>query len=81
MTEPKLIPERDFYETLKRLRDVREWAWRTKIDPFAFRQAIITVLELDTTSAIERGVNPEKLEAFDAQAREETRAFIGRLPR
>ena len=81
MTEPKLIPKRDFYRALKKLRDFRAWAVKKNIDPWAFRQAMITVFEMDTVVAIERGVNPEKLEAFDAQAREEARDFIGRLPR
>ena len=81
MTEPKLIPERDFYLALKKLRDFRAWAVKKNIDPWALRQALITVFEMDTAVATERGVDPEKLEAFDAKAREEARGFIGRLPR
>ena len=81
MTKPKLVSERDFYETLKLLRDVRAWAVRTDSDPWAFRQAMITVFEMDTTVALERGVKAWELKAFDAQAREEARKLIRRLPR
>jgi hypothetical protein len=69
--EPKNVPKKDFYRVLKRLRDIRAWAIKRKIDPWAFRQALITVLELDTNGAIEHGVKAEKLETFDMVAREE----------
>ena len=81
MTEARaIVPEKDFYLVLERLRDVRKWAVERDIDPWAFRQAIITVLELDTVTAVERGVKPEKLDEFDAVAGEEAREFVRRLP-
>ena len=80
MTETKTVPERDFYLVLEKLRDVRNLAVERDINPWAFRQAMITVLELDTVTAVERGVKPEKLDEFDAVAGEEAREFVRRLP-
>ena len=80
MTESKTVPERDFYLVLEKLRDVRNLAVERDINPWAFRQAMITVLELDTVTAVERGVKPEKLDEFDAVAGEEAREFGRRLP-
>ena len=40
---PKTVSEKDFYLVLERLRDVRKWAVERDIDPWAFRQAMITV--------------------------------------
>jgi len=79
MTEPKTVPEKDFYLILERLRDVRKWAGKEDLDPWAFRQAMITVLELDTVTATERGIKPEKLNEFDAVAMKEAREFVRRL--
>ena len=75
-----IVPEKDFYLVLKRLRDVRKWAVERDIDPWAFRQAMITVLELDTVTGVERGVKPEKLDEFDAVTRREAREFVRSLP-
>ena len=80
MTEPRIVPERDFYLVLERLRDVRKWATERDVNPWAFRQAMITVYELDTVAAVERGVKPEKLYEFDAEARKEAKEFIRELP-
>ena len=80
MTEPKIVPEMDFYLILERLRDVRKWATERDIDPWAFRQAMITVYELDTVAAVERGIKPEKLDEFDTEARKEAKEFIRELP-
>lgn len=76
MTEARPVPERDFYESMKRLRDVRAWTVTADIDAWAFRQAMITVLEMDTAVALERGVAPGALEAFDEGARLEAQAMI-----
>ena len=75
-----IVPEKDFYLVLERLRDVRKWAVERDIDPWAFRQAMITVLELDTVTGVERGVKPKKLDEFDAVARREAREFVRSLP-
>ena len=75
-----IVPEKDFYLVLERLRDVRKWAVERDIDPWAFRQAMITVLELDTVTGVERGVKPEKLDEFDAVTRREAREFVRSLP-
>lgn len=80
MTEPKIVPDRCLYLLLARLRDVRNWAGESNVDPWAFRQAMITVLELDTWTALESGVKPDTLDEFDAEAKKQAREFVRRLP-
>lgn len=73
MTE---VPERELFEVLKRLRDVRAWAARRRLDPWAFRQAMLIVLELDTIVALESGRTPEELAKFDDVARADAREWV-----
>ena len=74
------VNEKHFYRVLVKLRDLRAWSVKRNIDPWAFRQAMITVLELDTLAALERGVTRENLDKFDVGGREEARKFVRRLP-
>lgn len=74
------ISTRDFYNVMVKLRDLRAWAVKRNVDPWAFRQALITVLELDTLTALERGVPRENLEKFDVGGREEAQKFVRGLP-
>jgi len=67
MTEPT-VDEKHFYDALQRLRDVRKWATTTQGDPWAFRQALITVMSIDTTVALEAGIDPRELKKFDMAA-------------
>jgi len=69
------VNEKHFYRVLVKLRDLRAWAVKRNMDPWAFRQAMITVLELDTLAALERGVPRKNLERFDVVGREEARKF------
>jgi len=70
------ISTRDFQRVLVKLRDLRAWSVKRNIDPWAFRQALITVLELDTAVALERGVPRENLDKFDVGGREEAQKFV-----
>jgi len=74
------IDERTFLEVLKRLRDVRAWAVVNKGDPWAFRQAMITVMAIDTDVALEKGVKNMDLNAFDMAAKVKAREFIESIP-
>lgn len=82
LMEPTVdVDERTFYEVLQRLRDVRKWSTTTRGDPWAFRQALITVMSIDTTAALERGIDPRDLKKFDMAAKEKAREFIESLPK
>jgi len=76
LTEPRHVPEKDFYLVLEKLREFRRWATSRNLDPYAFRKAIIVVLEIDTVCAIEKGVDPSELQKFDAYARRQVQYFV-----
>ena len=69
-----------FYEVLTKLRDVRKWAVVNQGDPWAFRQAMITVMAIDTACALEADVDPRALEKFDMAAKEKAREFLESIP-
>lgn len=79
--EPRPVDEEAFYDVLARLRDVRRWATTTQGDPWAFRQAMITVMSIDTTCALETGIDPRALKKFDMIAAERAREFIESIPK
>lgn len=74
------VDEKTFYAVLERLRDVRKWATLTQADPWAFRQAMITVIAIDTTVALESGVEAKNLAGFDVEAGLRAEEFIKSLP-
>jgi len=61
---------------LTRLRDLRLYTTRRHGDPWAFRQALLIALELDTASALETGHTPEQLAEFDVVARKDAREWL-----
>jgi len=77
--ERETVNEEHFYEALARLRDFLLWSVRSKIDPWAKRQALITLLEFDRSGAIEKGVKPDDIAKFDEVARKEAQNFIEKM--
>lgn len=75
----KTIPEEDLLRVLVRLRNLRRWAVKRRIDPWAFRQALIIVFELDTEAASRRGVKAVDLESFNSEAREEAKRWLKKV--
>jgi len=75
----RTIPEKDLTGCMKWIRDMREWAFRNGINPFALRQAIIMALEMDTVAALSRGVKPEELKAFDDEVRRDVAEWIRQM--
>ena len=65
MSKAVTVKERDLYQVLVWLRDLRLRAVKKKIDPWALRQGLLMVLYLDTVAALERGIPRENLQAFD----------------
>jgi len=81
VTHATTVSEKDLSKVLMRLRDIRAWAVRVDMDPWAFRQALLLVLHIDTACALERGVSREHLESFDSFVAREAQAWVQRLPR
>ena len=69
----------ELLQVLKKIRNLRAWAVREKVNAWAVRQALIITLELDRLAAIERGVRPKDLSNFDAKARSGAHLFIRAL--
>jgi len=78
MVQDSTVNERNLFAVLKWLRDLRARAIKHKIDPWAFRQALVMILELDTVAALGRGVTAETLAAFDATVRGDSREWVRR---
>jgi len=74
------IPEEDLIRALLQLRTFRAWGVREDIDPWAIRQGLIMVLAMDTEAALERGVDPDILFAFDEGAEAKAGEFIASIP-
>lgn len=75
------VDERTLLHVLARLRDLRREAVHNMADPWAFRQALITVLLIDTEVAIAQGVDPEALARFDVAADEKAQEFVDSMPK
>jgi len=60
-----IVREKDLLRVMEKFRDLRAWAVRVKMDPWAFRQGLLLGLHIDTRAALERGVSREDLQAFD----------------
>jgi len=71
----RIIPERDLAEVLNGLRELRLRHLQGNLDPFAFRQALIIVEELDRVGALEKGLKPQDLDSFDAKVREDAKRW------
>ena len=70
------VREEDLMPILTRLRDLRRYAVMHNIDPWAFRQALLLALELDTQAALLRGISRRDLAAFDQRAVEDARRLV-----
>jgi hypothetical protein len=67
----RIVPEKDLAEVLKGLRELRLGFLQGLRDPWAFRQGLIIVEELDRVGALEKGVKPQDLDSFDAKVRQD----------
>ena len=74
------VDERTLLHVLARLRDIRREAVDTLADPWAFRQAMITIMAIDTECALEAGIATETLFAFDEAAEIKAVEFIESIP-
>jgi len=69
MSPGRTVTTSQFLEAMKALREARARHVQRTGDPWAMRQALITVLELDTRAALDHGVSMKDLDRFDAGAR------------
>jgi len=72
----RTIKEGDLIWCLNWFKDFRACVIRDRIDPFAARQGLLVMLEMDTDAALAKGINPEKLKAFDEDVRKDVREWI-----
>jgi hypothetical protein len=70
------VPLEDFEDVMVKIRDLRLWATRRRLDPWAFRQALIVALEIDTQAALDHGISRDQLANFDRVAREDIRGWL-----
>lgn len=77
----KDVNETHLTEALAKLLIIRAWGVNMSIDPWAIRQALITVLAMDTEAALERGVDSDALFAFDEAAAVKAVEFIESIPK
>ena len=78
MVQDSTVNEKDLLRALNGLRNVMALHVERKGDPWAFRQALVIVLELDTAAALERGVDIRVLNSFDVTVRADARAWAQR---
>jgi len=70
------VSEDELVQVLCWVRNLRKWAVRTQIDPWAIRQGLVMALEMDTAAALKRGIKPEDLQNFDQVVRQDIKAWI-----
>jgi len=61
-----------------RILKIRRWVLREGINSFAFRQALVMALEIDTIASLEQGIDPFELWEFDQVSREVVRREVER---
>jgi len=77
----KTVNEDQFWAVMVQIRNLRAWALKQRIDPFAVRQALISALEIDEAATLQRGVSKQDLDAFDEGCRATIRAYLSELAR
>jgi len=70
------IKNEELLEALKRIKALREWSVKEKINPWAVRQALIIGLEMDTVAAQELGITLRNIQFFDERARAAAYKYI-----
>lgn len=71
-----VVESLDLNLVLSGIRELRKLAILKKIDPWAFRQALIMTLEMDTDAAMKRGIKKQELDIFDDRVRVDVEAYI-----
>ena len=61
------VSEKDLKRCLLKIRNMRLWAAKHKVNPWAFRQALLIAVTIDTQAAYTQSIPPENLERFDKQ--------------
>jgi len=76
VVQDSTVNEREVVEVLRRFKNERARHLKRKGDPWAFRQALLVVVELDTAAALERGVDIRVLNSFDVTVRADARLWV-----
>jgi len=72
------VDEAQFLLVMGRLRDLRLWTLRNRINPWATRQALIIALQIDAYAALHRGVSRQDLAKFDVKVVSDAQEWIRR---
>lgn len=75
------VEEKDLVSVMLKVRDLRAWALRFGINPWALRQGLVMALEMDTAAAIERGIPKDDLDNFDKLTRVDINSWIKLMER
>ena len=70
------VSERDLVTCMRFIRDMRAHAVINNVDPWAVRQALILALEIDTATALKRGIKPEELRRFDTFIKKDVKTWL-----
>jgi len=72
----RIVSEEELKAVMNEMEQLRAWCVRNRINPWAFREALLIALELDTVAALGRGVRTEELEWFDETVRRDVRGWL-----
>ena len=70
------VNQDNLLEAMRRLRSFRRSACIDKLDPWAVRQALIIIVEMDAIAAVAHGVKPGDLDTFDDVVRQQARQWV-----
>jgi len=70
------VYENDVVRVLGKFRDLRKWSTENRIDPWAFRQALLMVVDMDAKAALEHGIKLGDLSEFDETVREDIKRWL-----
>ena len=77
MSEPiGTVEEKDLIQVMKWIRGLRAYAVKHNLAAWAVRQGLLMALEMDTRTAINRGIKPEDLHRFDRAVSVDVRAWM-----
>lgn len=65
------IREKQFADTLTKMKELRQWGFQNNISPWVFRQVLLFMIFSDTKAAKVNNITEEMLRIFDEQCNRE----------
>lgn len=72
------INEETLSRVMLKIRDFRAWVVANNIDAWTVRQALLMAVEMDTRSALQRGIRPLDILAFDSAVKLDINKWLDR---